>query len=81
MTATETEVQRMESPLRVLNANDRCDRCGAQAYFAAKLPSAAEVPNPGELLLCGHHGEEHLASLMAAGAEIIVDNRHALSAR
>jgi hypothetical protein len=34
-----------------LNALDRCDRCGARAYFRVGLMS-------GELLFCGHHGRE-----------------------
>lgn len=40
-----------------LSAADRCDRCGAQAYFRARLHAG------GELLFCGHHGREHLERL------------------
>ena len=36
-----------------LNAADRCDRCGAQAYVKAVLPGG------GELLFCAHHAREH----------------------
>ena len=36
-----------------LNAADRCDRCGAQAYVRAELTSG------GELLFCAHHAREH----------------------
>ncbi|WP_114561087.1 DUF7455 domain-containing protein [Desertihabitans aurantiacus] len=36
-----------------LNAGDRCDRCGAQAYLRVTLASG------GELLFCAHHGKEH----------------------
>jgi hypothetical protein len=32
----------------VLNANDRCDRCAAQAYVKV-------IGNLGELLFCSHH--------------------------
>ena len=32
-----------------LTRSDRCDRCGAQAFVRAILPSG------GELLFCGHH--------------------------
>jgi hypothetical protein len=32
-----------------LKAQDRCDRCGARAYFRAVMMS-------GELLFCAHHG-------------------------
>ncbi|GAB3619277.1 DUF7455 domain-containing protein [Glutamicibacter sp. PS] len=35
---------------RELNALDRCDRCGAQAYVKAVLASTG-----GELLFCAHH--------------------------
>lgn len=35
---------------RELNALDRCDRCGAQAYVRAVLASTG-----GELLFCAHH--------------------------
>lgn len=35
---------------RTLNALDRCDRCGAQAYVRVVLENSG-----GELLFCGHH--------------------------
>ncbi len=47
-----------------LNASDRCDRCGAQAYVRATLPGGTE------LLFCGHHGNAHRPSLLVAGASI-----------
>lgn len=40
-----------------LNAIDRCDRCGAQAYVRATLL------NGGELLFCGHHAKEYAEGL------------------
>jgi hypothetical protein len=36
-----------------LNAGDRCDRCGAQAYLRVELDAGAE------LLFCAHHAREH----------------------
>lgn len=33
---------------RVITANDRCDKCGSQAYFMSVLEA-------GELLFCRHH--------------------------
>ena len=36
-----------------LTVNDRCDRCGAQAYIRAVLSSTG-----GELLFCAHHGRD-----------------------
>lgn len=32
----------------ILDAHDRCDRCGAQAYVKV-------IGQVGELLFCGHH--------------------------
>lgn len=39
-----------------LNSMDRCDRCGAQAFFRAVLAT-------GDLLFCAHHGRKHSARL------------------
>jgi hypothetical protein len=39
-----------------LGLEDRCDRCGAQAFFRAVFVS-------GELTFCGHHGRELLVPL------------------
>lgn len=36
-----------------LNATDRCDRCGAQAYVRVELANGAE------LMFCAHHAREH----------------------
>ncbi len=47
-----------------LNLMDRCDRCGSRAYVRATLPSGQD------LLFCGHHGNEHRASLLVAGAAL-----------
>ena len=47
-----------------LNALDRCDRCGAQAYVRAVLL------NGGELLFCGHHGKEYAEKLKTVAAKI-----------
>lgn len=47
-----------------LTAADRCDRCGAQAYFRVVLASGLE------LLFCAHHGREYDAKLRALEAEI-----------
>ena len=47
-----------------LNALDRCDRCGAQAYVRAVLL------NGGELMFCGHHGKEYAEKLKTVAAAI-----------
>lgn len=41
---------------RELNAADRCDVCGAQAYIRVSLTT-------GELMFCSHHGNEKRAKL------------------
>ena len=50
--------------MATLTAADRCDRCGAQAYVRAELPSGAE------LLFCAHHWHEHRPRLRDQGATI-----------
>jgi hypothetical protein len=47
-----------------LNAVDRCDRCGAQAYVRATLL------NGGELLFCAHHAKEYSERLKSVAANI-----------
>ena len=47
-----------------LTAQDRCDRCGAQAYVRAVLPGG------GDLLFCRHHARTHGTKLREAAVEI-----------
>ena len=47
-----------------LNALDRCDRCGAQAYVRAVLLAG------GELMFCAHHGKEYAEKLKTVAARI-----------
>jgi hypothetical protein len=56
-----------------LNAVDRCDRCGAQAYVRAVLL------NGGELLFCGHHAKEYSEKLKPV-AKTIQDETSKLQA-
>ena len=56
-----------------LTAEDRCDRCGAQAYLRVELQTG------GELLFCAHHAREH-GDKLAEVAEVVVDETHKLSA-
>jgi ribosomal protein L37E len=51
-------------PAEALNAHDRCDRCGAQAYLRVILASG------GELLFCAHHGKKYEERLRSVAAEI-----------
>lgn len=61
-----------EAPAQ-LTRQDRCDRCGAQAYVRATLGGGAE------LFFCGHHFRAHEDKLVAVGASI-VDERHRIDA-
>lgn len=47
-----------------LTAQDRCDRCGAQAYMRVILRSG------GELLFCGHHAAAHREKLQEVASRI-----------
>jgi hypothetical protein len=47
-----------------LNAADRCDRCGAQAYVRVTLASGFE------LLFCVHHSKEHADKLRQVALQI-----------
>ncbi len=47
-----------------LNALDRCDRCGAQAYVRATLLAG------GELLFCAHHAKVYAEELKTVAAKI-----------
>ncbi|MDT4939146.1 MAG: hypothetical protein QOG80_2817 [Pseudonocardiales bacterium] len=54
-----------------LTATDRCDRCGAQAYVRATMPSGSE------LLFCSHHWHDNEAALRDV-AETIHDETERL---
>lgn len=55
------EIQTVE---KILNANDRCDQCGSQAYFAAILDA-------GELYFCRHHYLKNENALREVATDII----------
>lgn len=55
-----------------MQAIDRCDRCGAQAYVEVALESG------GVLLFCSHHATENWGKLLTMNA-IIADHRPALA--
>lgn len=52
--AVESGAEIIDAP--ELNAADRCDVCGAQAYIRVALAT-------GELMFCSHHGNEKKAQL------------------
>lgn len=63
----------MSSP-EILTTNDRCDRCGAQAYVEVRLGA-------GLLMFCAHHYREFEEPLRAM-TTLIADERlrlHAVS--
>lgn len=49
----------------VLGAEDRCDRCGAQAFVLVRLTSGLD------LQFCVHHYTAHSEALSALSDEII----------
>jgi len=53
-----------EKTERVLNLQDRCDSCNAQAFVLVKLLT-------GELLFCGHHYNKHQDKLNSQAYEIV----------
>ena len=61
------------APSAALTAEDRCDRCGAQAYLRVELQSG------GELLFCAHHAREHGDKLKEV-ASTVQDETHKLTA-
>ncbi|WP_340538797.1 DUF7455 domain-containing protein [Nocardioides sp. GXZ039] len=60
------------APGAALTAEDRCDRCGAQAYLRVELQSG------GELLFCAHHAREHGDKLKEVAASV-QDETHRLA--
>lgn len=58
------------SPDIVLNANDRCDNCGAQAYVQVFLLE-------GDLLFCAHHYKKS-EEVLARKALRVHDESHKL---
>lgn len=59
-----------------LTLMDRCDHCGAQAFVAVAVPTAAaELP----LLLCGHHYRKHEDALTLSGARVALDKRDTIN--
>jgi hypothetical protein len=60
------------APSAPLTAEDRCDRCGAQAYLRVELAAG------GELLFCAHHAREHGEKLKEIAAHVH-DETHKLT--
>ena len=62
MHALDDETTEASADVHELNANDRCDICGAQAYVRVKLAT-------GELQFCAHHANENRAKLEPVALE------------
>lgn len=56
MNAKAVEDVDLPDPYPELTRSDRCDRCGAQAYFRYLFKT-------GDLLFCRHHQKTYKASL------------------
>ena len=54
-----------------MNAYDRCDRCGAQAYVRVMFVN-------GELMFCGHHFDKHQPSFTVDKYAVLEDTRQTL---
>ena len=55
-----------DNPVIELTADDRCDRCNAQAIFLTRKDEL-------EMLFCVHHLRQHKEKLIDAGFAIITD--------
>ncbi len=56
-----------------LSTEDRCDRCGVQAYVLVRLQSGLD------LQFCAHHYAQHSAALEPLTAEIVDDSHRLLN--
>lgn len=64
----DTLVKNTTGPEKVsLTAQDRCDRCGAQAYHVARKDGLT-------LQWCSHHEREYGPALVLAGWQIVADS-------
>lgn len=52
----------------VLTASDRCDRCGAQAYYKVELIS--DRGEPSQLMWCKHDFDKNKVRLVELAVEI-----------
>lgn len=55
-------------PERPMDATDRCDRCGAQAYYELALEN-------GTLLFCAHHARQHEDKINEIPSAMVADHR------
>jgi hypothetical protein len=55
----------VEEDMDILTANDRCDKCGSQAYVLVIFPEDKA------LMFCSHHWNENSAKLLEVAVDII----------
>lgn len=67
-------------PFTPLQAQDRCDRCGAQA-FVRVATTGGFYSKALELLFCGHHFARHELALMPSGFAVVNDDRASINTR
>jgi hypothetical protein len=78
MTAEDLLVE--QAPAVTRTANDRCARCGAQAYTRwALTPDLADgTEPPAEIDFCNHHTTRHAEALAAQEFVMVIDERDRL---
>lgn len=54
-----------------LTAENRCDRCGAQAYVRVAM-------HAGDLMFCAHHARQHGDKIVEVALDM-EDHRHQLA--
>lgn len=54
-----------DTAVRQLSIDDRCDRCGAQAYVRVRLHDG------GDLYFCAHHYSKHSDALADVAEEVL----------
>lgn len=71
-------------PFAPLVTQDRCDRCGAQAFVRVVKPGTTADPGvflPHDLVFCGHHYGRHELALMQQGFVLMSDQRAEINAK
>lgn len=58
------EKENFVSKMPVLNAQDRCDACGAQAYVRAQMDF-------GILLFCAHHAKKYENKIQQLATQVL----------
>lgn len=72
--STTLETPTAEISYEPLNAHDRCDRCGAQAFMRWGKGAV-------DLITCAHHGNKYEADLIAQGFDVVQDDRDKLNVK